>query len=693
IYTNDQATVAADYKDLVIAYRNGAPVRLRDVGEVLDSVEDLRNAGLSNGKPAVMVILWRQPGANIIATVDRVLAALPQLKAAMPADVDVSIALNRTTTIRGSLSDTERTLVLAVVLVTAVVFLFLRDWRATLIPAVAVPVSIIGTFGAMYLLGYSLDNLSLMALTVATGFVVDDAIVVLENISRHMEAGVPRLEAALRGAREVSFTVISMSLSLIAVFLPILLMGGIVGRLFREFAVTLSLAILVSLAIALTTTPMMCALFLRARKMRARKDAQSGRVLRFYARTLGWALRHGRLVMLTLLGVLCLNFYLYVTIPKGFIPQQDNGQIFGGMQGDQSISFQAMSAKLAQMMAIVQADPAVHNVVGFTGGGGGPNGAANSAMVFITLKPLSQRNVSVYQVINRMRGKLARVPGAQLYLQASQDVRAGGRQSNAQFQYTLEGDSTAELYAFGPRLAAALQHDPNLADVNSDQQQKGLETDLVIDRDTAARLGVTPAQIDNTLYDAFGQRQVSTIYKALNQYHVVMEVAPRFWQSPETLKEMYVSTAGGNASGTQTSNAPVGTVAASGSTGASGRSTGTGSSGQSGATPATVGGLATSGSAGSGTGGSTAAASSARNAAQNAIANTGKGSASAGAAVSTKVETMVPLAAMSHYGPGNTPLAVHHEGPFVSTTISFNLPRGKSLRDAQRAVQAAMLRL
>ena len=693
IYTNDQATVAADYKDLVIAYRNGAPVRLRDVGEVLDSVEDLRNAGLSNGKPAVMVILWRQPGANIIATVDRVLAALPQLKAAMPADVDVSIALNRTTTIRGSLSDTERTLVLAVVLVTAVVFLFLRDWRATLIPAVAVPVSIIGTFGAMYLLGYSLDNLSLMALTVATGFVVDDAIVVLENISRHMEAGVPRLEAALRGAREVSFTVISMSLSLIAVFLPILLMGGIVGRLFREFAVTLSLAILVSLAIALTTTPMMCALFLRARKMRAKKEAQSGRVTRFYARTLGWALRHGRLVMLTLLGVLCLNFYLYVVIPKGFIPQQDNGQIFGGMQGDQSISFQAMSAKLAQMMAIVQADPAVHNVVGFTGGGGGPNGAANSAMVFITLKPLSQRNVSVYQVINRMRGKLARVPGAQLYLQASQDVRAGGRQSNAQFQYTLEGDSTAELYAFGPRLAAALQHDPNLADVNSDQQQKGLETDLVIDRDTAARLGVTPAQIDNTLYDAFGQRQVSTIYKALNQYHVVMEVAPRFWQSPETLKEMYVSTAGGNASGTQTSNAPVGTVAASGSTGASGRSTGTGSSGQSGATPATAGGLATSGSAGSGTGGSTAAASSARNAAQNAIANTGKGSASAGAAVSTKVETMVPLAAMSHYGPGNTPLAVHHQGQFVATTISFNLPPGKSLGDAQRAVQAAMLRL
>ena len=346
IYTNDQATVADDYKNLVLAYRNGDPVRLRDVGDVVNSVEDLRNAGMFNGKSSVLVILFRQPGANIIDTVDRVLATLPQLKAAMPADVDVSVALNRTTTIRGSLHDTERTLVIAVLLVTAVVFAFLQNWRATLIPAVAVPVSIIGTFGAMYLLGFSLDNLSLMALTVATGFVVDDAIVVLENISRHMEAGMPRLEAALRGAREVSFTVISMSLSLVAVFLPILLMGGIVGRLFREFALTLSLAILVSLAISLTTTPMMCALFLRARKMRAKKAEQPGRVTRFYARTLGWALRHSQLVVLTLLGVLCLNVYLYVVIPKGFFPQQDNGQLMGAMQGDQSISFQAMSSKL-----------------------------------------------------------------------------------------------------------------------------------------------------------------------------------------------------------------------------------------------------------------------------------------------------------------------------------------------------------
>jgi len=688
IYTNDQATVAADYKGLVVAYRNGAAVRLTDLGEVVDSVEDLRNAGLFNGKPSVVVILFRQPGANIIGTVDRVLAALPQLEAALPADVSVGIASNRTTTIRASLHDTERTLAIAVVLVTAVVFAFLRDLRATIVPTVAVVVSIVGTFALMWLMGFSLDNLSLMALTVATGFVVDDAIVVLENISRHMENGVPRREAALRGAREVGFTVLSISLSLIAVFLPILLMGGIVGRLFREFALTLSLAIVVSLAVSLTTTPMMCAVFLRARTMRAKKERRRGGVIRFYARTLDWALRHGALVMLLLLGVLVLNVYLYVIIPKGFFPQQDTGQLFGSMQGDQSISFQAMSGKLTQMTAIIQADPAVQSVAGFTGGG-----ATNSARVYVTLKPLSQRSVSVYQVIARLRGKLAQVPGARLFLQASQDIRVGGRQANAQFQYTLQAETTAELYDFAPKLVDALQHDPSLADVSTDQEEKGLETDLVIDRDTASRLGVTPAQIDNTLYDAFGQRQVSTIYKALNQYHVVMEVAPQYRQDPAVLQNLYVSTSGGSASGTQTSNAPTGTVAASGSTGAAGKTTGTGSSGQSGSAPATVGGTVASGSAGSGTGGSSAASQSARNAAQNSIARTGKGSASAGAAVSTRVETMIPLAAISHYGPGSTPLAVNHQSQFVAATISFNLPPGKSLGDAQRAVQAAMLRL
>ena len=651
IYANDQATKAADYRDLVIAYRNNAAVRLSDVAEVLDSVEDLHNAGLFNGKPAVLVILFRQPGANIIGTVDRVLAALPQLKAALPRDIDVAVALNRTTTIRASLQDTEWTLVLAVLLVTAVVFFFLRDLRATLIPAVAVPVSIIGTFAAMWLFGFSLDNLSLMALTVATGFVVDDAIVMLENISRHLEAGMPRRQAALRGAREVGFTVLSISASLVAVFLPILLMGGIVGRLFREFALTLSLAIVISLVVSLTTTPMMCALLLRPHARRT-PEARPGRAMRFYASTLGWALRRGPWVMLALFATVVLNVYLYVIIPKGFFPQQDTGQLIGSIQGDQSISFDAMSKKLDQLSAIVQSDPAVRSVVGFTGGGGGPNGGTNSASVFVSLKPLSERDISVYQVINRLRRKLSTVAGAQLFLQASQDIRVGGRQSNAQFQFTLQGDNTADLYAFAPKLVAALQRNPELADVNSDQQEKGLETDLVIDRDATARLGITPAQIDSTLYDAFGQRQVSTIYQALNQYHVVMEVAPRFQQSPDMLEQIYVSTAG-LASGTQTTNLPAGTVGAK----------------------------------------TTASSSAARNAAQNSIANTGKGGASAGAAVSTSQETMIPLAAVSHDQPGNTPLAVNHQGPFVALTISFNLPAGQSLGDAQRAILDTMVRL
>ena len=651
IYANDQARKAADYRDLVIAYRNSAAVRLSDVADVLDSVEDLHNAGLFNGKPAVLVILFRQPGANIIGTVDRVLAALPQLRAALPSAIDVAVALNRTTTIRASLQDTEWTLVLAVVLVTAVVFFFLRDLRATLIPAVAVPVSIIGTFAAMWLFGFSLDNLSLMALTVATGFVVDDAIVMLENISRHLEAGMPRTQAALRGAREVGFTVLSISASLVAVFLPILLMGGIVGRLFREFALTLSLAIVISLVVSLTTTPMMCALFLRPHA--SRKQTEPGRAMRFYASTLRWSLRHGAWVMMALLATVALNVYLYVIIPKGFFPQQDTGQLIGSIQGDQSISFDSMSKKLDQLSAIVQSDPAVQSVVGFTGGGGGPSGGTNSASVFVSLKPLSARDVSVYQVIARLRSKLATVAGARLFLQASQDIRVGGRQSNAQFQFTLQGDNTADLYAFAPKLVLALQRESELADVNSDQQEKGLETDLVIDRDATARLGITPSQIDSTLYDAFGQRQVSTIYEALNQYHVVMEVAPRFQQSPEMLKQIYVSTSG-IASGTQTTNAPAGTV---------------------------------------GTAAAETSSSAARNAAQNSIANTGKGGASSGAAVSTSQETMVPLAAISHDQPGNTPLAVNHQGPFVALTISFNLPPGQSLGDAQRSILDTMVRL
>ncbi len=666
LYTNDQASHAADYRPLVIAYRNGAAVRLSDVADVQDSVENLRNAGLADGKPAVLVILFRQPGANIIDTVDSVKAAIPQLMAAMPRDVDLLIANDRTTTIRASLHDTEITLLIAVALVTLVVFLFLRNGRATLIPAIAVPVSIIGTFGAMYLLGYSLDNLSLMALTVATGFVVDDAIVVLENISRHIEDGMPRLQAALLGAREVGFTVMSISFSLIAVFLPILLMGGIVGRLFREFAVTLSLAILVSLAISLTTTPMMCALLLKpdARRSGPRRRTLFDRALSLYERSLAWALRHGGLVLLVLLVTVGLNIVLYVMVPKGFFPQQDTGRMMGGLQADQSISFQAMQGKLAQLMDIVQHDPAVQDVVGFTGaGGGGGGGQTNTGQVFVSLKPLSQR-AGIDQVIAGLRRKLSVVPGARLFLVPIQDIRVGGRQSNAAYQYTLQADSTAVLYEWAPKLLAALEHNPVLRDVNSDQQQKGLETDLVIDRATASRLGISASQIDNTLYDAFGQRQVSTIYSAQNQYHVIMEVEPRYWQTPDTLKDIYVSTSGGNASGTETTNAVIGTVAAAAAKLASTTSNAT--------TAASI------------------ASSSARNASTNALANTGKGSASSGAAVSTSQETMVPLAAFTKYGPGNTPLAVNHQGLFVAATISFNLAPGKSLSDATSAVAEAV---
>ena len=665
IYTNDQASRAVDYMPLVVAYRNGAAVRLTDVGEVVDSVEDLRNQGLSDGQPAVLVILFRQPGANIIKTVDAVYAALPPIAAAMPHDIDINPAIDRTTTIRASLNDTQRTLLISVALVTAVVFVFLRNLRATLIPAVAVPISIIGTFGVMYMLGYSLDNLSLMALTVATGFVVDDAIVVLENIERHIDDGVPRLEAALRGAREVGFTVVSISISLIAVFIPILLMGGIVGRLFREFAITLSAAILVSMVISLTTTPMMCAVFLRNRPRQAGKPPRRTlfeRITIGYGRTLGWALRHGPLVILILFATIALNVYLLMIIPKGFFPQQDTGRLVGGIQGDQSISFQAMDKKLTQMMAIVRKDPAVADAVGFTGGGGGGGGqSTNTGSIFIGLKPLTQRSVSADQVIARLRRPLAQVAGARLYLQAVQDIRIGGRSSSAQYQFTLHADSTADLLTWAPKLTEALQHNPILADVNSDQQQSGLETDLVIDRNSAAKLGVTPSQIDNTLYDAFGQRQVSTIYNALNQYHVVMEVAPRYWQSPESLKGIYISTAGGNAAGTSTTNAVAGTATRSSSTAT--------------ASAASV------------------ASDSARNASSNALASSGKGSASSGSPVSTSIETMIPLSAISRFQPGTTPLSVNHEGQFVAATISFNLPPGRSLGDATAAIDQTMKRI
>jgi multidrug efflux pump len=664
LYTNDQARQASDYRPLIVAYRNGAAVQLSDVAEVEDSVQDLRNEGRANGEPSVLVILSRQPGANIIDTVDQVKAELPQLKAALPSDVNVTIASDRSTTIRASLADTKWTLLLAVALVTFVVFLALGDARAALVPAVVVPVSIIGTFSGMYLLGYSLDNLSLMALTIATGFVVDDAIVVLENISRHIENGLPRREAALRGAREVGFTVVSISISLVAVFIPILLMGGIVGRLFREFTATLSLAILISMVISLTTTPMMCALILRtpAAGRRVRRTLME-RALGGYERTLRQALRHGRLVMLALAVTIGLNVLLFTIIPKGFFPQEDTGLITGGIVADQSISFQLMKGKLAQLMNIVQADPAVESVAGYTGAGsGGGNSQTNTGSVYVLLKPLSVRKISADEVIARLRPKLAQVPGGRLFLQTVQDIRVGARQANAEYQFTLQADNVADLNAWGPKLLAALQRSPVVADVNSDQQQKGLETDVKYDRSTAARLGLTVSQIDSTLYDAFGQRQVSTIYNALNQYHVVMEVAPRYWQSPETLKDLYISTAGGPASGTQGTNLL--TAGSASQARANNNTTAR-------ATPV-------------------GASNSVQNALTNAIANTGRGAVSSGAAVSASVETMVPLAAVSDYTFGTTRLAVNHHGLFASTTLSFNLQPGMSLSDATRAVAQAM---
>jgi multidrug efflux pump len=543
---NDQARRAADYIPLIVAYRNGAAVRMTDVGEVVDSVQDLRNSGSANGRRSVLLVLNRQPNANIIDTVERVNALLPELRASIPEAIDLNVMLDRTPTIRASLREVERTLMISIALVILVVFVFLRNVRATLIPAVAVPVSLIGTFGVMHLLGYSLNNLSLMALTIATGFVVDDAIVVLENVSRKMEQGMPRRQAALEGAREVGFTVLSMSISLIAVFIPILLMGGIVGRLFREFAVVLSVAILVSLVVSLTTTPMMCSILLRNKpeRGRGRFDRGAERVfnwmLRGYEKSLAWALRFAPLMMILLAATIALNVYLYIIVPKGFFPQQDTGRLVGFVRGDQSISFQAMQQKLANFIEIVRKDPAVDNVVGFTGGS-----ARNTGSMFVSLKPLTERTETADQVIARLRRQLEREPGANLFLQAAQDIRVGGRQGQAQYQFTLQADDLEELRAWEPRIRTALTRLPELADVSTDQQDRGLQTSLVIDRPTASRLGITPRMIDTALNDAFGQRQVSTIFNPLNQYKVVMEAAPQYWQSPDALKDMYIVTATG----------------------------------------------------------------------------------------------------------------------------------------------------
>ena len=542
IQTNDQLRAAHQYRDLIVTYRAGAAVRLSDVANVQDSVEDLRAAGLVDGKPAVMLVVFRQPDANIIETVDRVRELFPQMEAAMPGGVKLSVVQDRTPPIRGSLRDVERTLVISAVLVILVVFIFLRNIRSTAIPGVAVAVSLVGTFGVMYLLGYNVDNLSLMALTIATGFVVDDAIVVLENITRYIEMGKPPLQAALLGSREIAFTVLSMSTSLIAVFTPILLMGGMIGRLFREFAMTLSAAVAVSLVLSLTTTPMMCATLLKPNKTRGH-----GRLYRAsewifnamrsrYGLTLHWALRHSWLMLILVMVTIGINGYLFYKIPKGFFPEQDTGRLQGNIQAEQDISFQAMRGKLAEVVDIIRGDPDVEAVSAFTGS----STTTNTARMFITLKPFAQRKSTAGQVITRLRRKLAQVPGALSILQVVQDLRIGGRMANALYQYTLQGENLGELSAWSPRMLQRMRTLPQLVDVSSDQQNKGLQNSVVIDRTTASRLGITSQLIDDTLYDAFGQRQVSITYTLLNQYHVVMEVEPSFWQSPDTLRDIYL---------------------------------------------------------------------------------------------------------------------------------------------------------
>jgi multidrug efflux pump len=542
IRANDQLLKAEDYQPLIVTYRNGSAIRLGDIANVEDSVENIRAAGYVDGKPNISLILFRQPGANIIDTVDHIHKELPSLRASIPAAMNLNTVLDRTTTIRASVFEVERTLVISIILVILVVFLFLRNLRATLIPAVVVPVSLIGSFAVMYLFGYSVDNLSLMALTISTGFVVDDAIVVIENISRHLEEGLTPTQAALKGASEVGFTVLSISVSLIAVFIPILMMGGIVGRLFREFAVVLSTAIIVSLVVSLTTTPMMC-----SKLLKAQKTAKHGRLYQFteylfdrtlkgYERSLALVLKHPAITLGLLFLTMGFNVYLFKVIPKGFFPQQDNGTIFGGMQGPQDASFNAMQHAAERVVNVVKQDPAVYSATAFTGG----NGPGNAGFVYMSLKPLEERKISASQIINRLRPKLGMVPGVSVFVQAGQDIRIGGRASAAQYQYTIQSESLDDLIEWGPKLQQEMRKLPGFNDVNSDQQNNGLQVSLVYDRGTASRLGLTPQQIDNTLYDAFGQRQVSTMYTPLNQYHVVMEVDPKFWQSPDALNTIYL---------------------------------------------------------------------------------------------------------------------------------------------------------
>ncbi|MFP2239691.1 multidrug efflux RND transporter permease subunit MdtC [Pseudescherichia vulneris] len=598
--TNDELKTAEAYKPVIVHYSNGSAVRLSDVANVSDSVQDVRNAGMTNAKPAILLMIRKLPEANIIQTVDAIRAQLPELKETIPAAIDMQIAQDRSPTIRASLEEVEQTLVISVGLVILVVFLFLRSGRATIIPAVAVPVSLIGTFAAMYLCGFSLNNLSLMALTIATGFVVDDAIVVLENISRHLEAGMKPLQAALQGSREVGFTVLSMSLSLVAVFLPLLLMGGLPGRLLREFAVTLSVAIGISLAVSLTLTPMMCGWMLKSSpRHQPTRERGFGRLLvgmqRGYGKSLKWVLNHARLVGVVLLATIALNVWLYISIPKTFFPEQDTGVVMGNIQADQSISFQAMRGKLQDFMKIIREDQAVDNVTGFTGGS-----RVNSGMMFITLKPREERHETAQQVIDRLRKKLAKEPGANLFLMAVQDIRVGGRQANAGYQYTLLSDNLADLREWTPKITTALAKLPELADVNSDQQDSGAEMDLVYDRETMSRLGISVQDANGLLNNAFGQRQISTIYQPLNQYKVVMQVDPVYTQDISALDQMFVINSEGKA---------------------------------------------------------------------------------------------IPLSYFAKWQPANAPLSVNHQGLSAASTISFNLPTGKSLSEASEVIDRTMTQL
>jgi multidrug efflux pump len=696
VFANDTATLANDYKTLIIAYRNNAGVRLQDVAQVLDGVQDVRNLGTFNGKPAILVQITKQPGANVIQVVDKIRAQLPALKSALPVSIDLGILFDTTTSIRNAVHDVEMTLILSTILVIVVVFLFLRNFKATMVPMVCVPLSLLGTFGVMYLSGFSLDNFSLMALIVSTGFVVDNTIVVLENVTRHLENGEDRLTAALRGSSEVSFTVISMSISLVAVFFPVLLLGGLVGRIFHEFAITVTTAIVMSLMVSLTVTPMMCAFLDFAVKedqnalmrwSRRTMDAMQD----FYHRTLAWSLGNPKTIMAILFIAVALNFYLLSIVPKGFFPDTDNGMIFGGIRGDQSISFQSMEKKFQQFIDIIKSDPAVATVGGFAGGQ-----ATNQGNVFVTLKPLRERGLSTPEVIDRMRPKLLKVAGARLFLQSGGGIRAGGRQGNGDYQYTVLGDSLEDLNTWVPKITDALQNVPELQDVNSDQQDKGLEVDLNIDRVSAARLGLNTAQIDNALYDAFGQRQVSTIYKDKNQYYVVMEVAPAFWQNPETLRDIFISTSGGNVTGSQSTAAAAGAFVIGNSASSAASSAAAPSGTASVSTTSSTASLQTNSpasSAGAAGSAADANANALRNQQLNSVAIGARGGASTGSSVSTSVETMVPLSAFATFGPGTTPLAINHQGIFVATTFSFNLPPGVSMSQALNAIQNTMTRI